>query len=291
MIAVQTMQLSDSFIAFDWEPKGKEGSQPFSTNSLLLGDRFCVLQGSANMVTPLVYRMEKGKSAPQCISKLDPANQLNTAIWAPQGKFLLEVFVRSLCAIFRWMARCLCQWDCYWKCPVRRYKWCGGEENSRNRAQFGQLRMFSLIQTTTIRSIFQGAWDPTGRYFVTASLANNRLDPSYRIYTFQGRELFRKSIDTITRFKWRPRPPVNLPEQKIREIRRNIKAISQRFEEEDRREQLKISKDQQEKRKEIMDRFSHLRSAHKQRWEQNKEERRKLRGNLLISNFQLANSL
>lgn len=41
------------------------------------------------MVTPVVYRIEKGKSTPQCISKLDPANQLNTATWAPQGGWLV----------------------------------------------------------------------------------------------------------------------------------------------------------------------------------------------------------
>jgi translation initiation factor 3 subunit B len=110
-------------------------------------------------------------------------------------------------------------------------------------------------------------------------LANSRFDPSYRIHTFQGRELFRKSIDTLMRFKWRPRPPVNLPEQKLKEIRRNIKSISQRFEEEDRREQQKLSKELLEKRKEIMDHFNELRAEHKKRWNEDKEERVRLRGN------------
>lgn len=109
-------------------------------------------------------------------------------------------------------------------------------------------------------------------------MANSRYDPSYRIHTFQGRELFRKSIDTLMRFKWRPRPPVNLPEQKLKEIRRNLKTISQRFEEEDRREQAKLNKESLEKRKEIMDHFNQLRSEHNKRWDKEREERIRLRG-------------
>ncbi|KAI6183945.1 Eukaryotic translation initiation factor 3 subunit B [Aphelenchoides bicaudatus] len=233
LVAVQSIQLTDTFISFDWEPKG---------------DRFCVLQGSSNMVTPVVYRIEKAKSAPQCISKLEPANQLNTAIWAPQGGWLVVYASGTSAGNVLFIDT-------------------NGAEAKKTRA----------IEHSSVN---YGSWDPTGRYFVTASLANNRLDPSYRIHTFQGRELFRKSIDTLTRFKWRPRPPVNLPDTKVREIRRNIKQISQRFEEEDRREQLKLSKDLQEKRREITNKFNERRAEHKQRWEEEKDERAKLRGGI-----------
>lgn len=73
LVAVQTIQLSDPFISFGWEPKG---------------DRFCVLQGSSNKATPVIYRIEKGKPAPVCISKLEAGIQLNTISWAPQGGWL-----------------------------------------------------------------------------------------------------------------------------------------------------------------------------------------------------------
>jgi translation initiation factor 3 subunit B len=74
LVAVQTIQLPEPFIAFDWDPKG---------------DRFCVLQGSSNKSTPLIYKIEKGKTTPQCISKLDAGMQLNTISWAPQGGWLV----------------------------------------------------------------------------------------------------------------------------------------------------------------------------------------------------------
>lgn len=47
------------------------------------------MQGSSNKATPVVYRIEKGKPIPQCISKLEAGIQLNTVSWAPQGGWLV----------------------------------------------------------------------------------------------------------------------------------------------------------------------------------------------------------
>lgn len=73
-------------------------------------------------------------------------------------------------------------------------------------------------------------------------MGRNRYESGYRIHSFQGRELFKKNIEYLLRFKWRPRPPVTLTEAKIKEIRKNLKQISAKFEEDDRREQLLVSK-------------------------------------------------
>ncbi|KAI6228253.1 Eukaryotic translation initiation factor 3 subunit B [Aphelenchoides besseyi] len=233
LVAVQTIQLSEPFIAFGWEPKG---------------DRFCVLQGSSNKSTPLVYRMDKGKPTPQCISKLDAGMQLNTVNWAPQGGWLTVYASNSTAGHVFFIDT-------------------NGSEATK-------------IRGTEHQSVNYGSWDPTGRYFVTASLANSRYDPSYRIHTFQGRELYRKSIDTLMRFKWRPRPPVHLTEQKQKEIRRNLKQISQKFEEEDRREQQQLSKEMLAKRKETLERFNTLRNQHRERYEAERSARVKLRDGL-----------
>jgi len=55
-------------------------------NACNLGDKFCVLVGNVNKVTPLIYKL--GKMAPTVISKLDSGTQLNTVEWAPQGGWL-----------------------------------------------------------------------------------------------------------------------------------------------------------------------------------------------------------
>lgn len=67
------------------------------------------------------------------------------------------------------------------------------------------------------------------------------MESGYRVHTFQGRELCRRTIDGLARFRWRPRPPSKLTDQQIKEIRKNLKATSKKFEDEDRREQLKAS--------------------------------------------------
>ena len=72
--------------------------------------------------------------------------------------------------------------------------------------------------------------------------AKARYETGYRIYTFLGRELLRKANDTLRRFKWRPRPPVQLGERKVKEIRKSLKQQAQKFEEEDKKELLKVSK-------------------------------------------------
>ncbi|KAI6242660.1 Eukaryotic translation initiation factor 3 subunit B [Aphelenchoides fujianensis] len=233
LVAVQTLQLTEPFIAFGWEPKG---------------DRFCVLQGSSNKTTPLVYRMDKGKPAPQCISKLEAGIQLNTVSWAPQGGWL-AVFAASSSAGHVFFIDT------------------NGSEATK-------------IRGIEHPSVNYGSWDPTGRYFVTGSLANSRYDPSYRIHTFQGREVYKKSIDTIMRFKWRPRPPVHLTEQKQKEIRRNLKQISAKFEEEDRREQQQLSKEMLAKRKETFEAFNSRRTQHRERYEEERQQRMRLRNGL-----------
>jgi len=92
----------------------------------------------------------------------------------------------------------------------------------------------------------QGSWDPTGRFFVTAALgvhlSSTRYETGYRIYTFQGREVMRKAIETLLQFKWRPRPPVALPAETLKAIKGKMKVLSAKFDEEDRREQLSVSK-------------------------------------------------
>lgn len=115
------------------------------------------------------------------------------------------------------------------------------EPNQGGRAHFAESG--SRQQPTGIRKLLKGCWDPTGRYFVTCTFGGkSRYETGYRVHTFQGRELQRRSIDSLLRFKWRPRPPVQLSEQKVKEIRKSIKQISAKFEEEDKRELQKVSK-------------------------------------------------
>lgn len=53
VVSVQTVQLPEPFISFGWDPKA---------------EKFCVLTGTVNKVTPLVYRVDPKHPTPQLIS-------------------------------------------------------------------------------------------------------------------------------------------------------------------------------------------------------------------------------
>lgn len=234
-MSVQTYQLAEPFVNFGWEPKG---------------DKFCVLIGSGNKVTPLVYKVDPGKPAPILCSKLDAGVQLSVVKWAPQGGWLVVY----------------------------------AENSPAGQAIFIDA---SGAEATRLRivehpSMNYGEWDPTGRYFVTASVGHGRYETGYRIHTFQGREIVKKPLDGLTRFKWRPRPKIVIPEAKTKEIRRNLKNLSRKFEEEDRKEQDKASKELIEKRREYMSAFNALRQRAQERYTAERAERLKLRRKFLL---------
>ncbi|KAI1699212.1 eukaryotic translation initiation factor eIF2A domain-containing protein [Ditylenchus destructor] len=229
-VSVQTVQLSEPFINFGWEPKG---------------NKFCVLVGNMNKVTPLVYRLDKGKPVPQLMSKIEAGIQLNSVEWAPQGGWL-TVF---------------------------------GANTVQGHVFFIDTTGAEAVRSRIVEhpSVNQGCWDPTGRYFVTCTLGRKGYEGGYRIHSFQGREIVRKNVEILLRFKWRPRPPVTLDDQKIKEVRKNMKQVSAKFEEEDRREQLKVSKEMLEMRRHQMSVFTIVRVQNREMYHDECQERLALR--------------
>ena len=209
------------------------------------GDKYCVLVGSGAKVTPLVYKIDSGKPAPVLSSKLDSGIQLTTVKWAPQGGWLVVY----------------------------------SENSTAGQASFIDATGAEATRVRLIEhpSMNYGEWDPTGRYFITASVGAGRYETGYRIHTFQGREIYKKALDGLTRFRWRPRPRIALTDAKIKEIRRNLKNLSRKFEEEDRKEQDKASKELIEKRREFMSAFNSMRQKAKERYDSDRELRLKLR--------------
>lgn len=52
-----------------------------------------------------------------------------------------------------------------------------------------------------------GAWDPTGRYFASWVDSRHQMENGYEIRSFNGKLLYRESLDAFAQFQWRPRPP------------------------------------------------------------------------------------
>ncbi|KAF7636894.1 Eukaryotic translation initiation factor 3 subunit B [Meloidogyne graminicola] len=212
------------------------------------GNKFCVLVGSTlTKITPLIYRYDKGKPVPQFLSKIEPGNGLNSVSWAPQGGWLIVYGASTPGGLVYFIDA-------------------SGTEATR-------------IRSIEHPSLTQAFWDPTGRYLTICSFGGkSRYETGYRIYTFLGREILRKNIDSLLQFKWRPRPPVQLSEQKIREIRKTLKQKSLQFEEEDKRELLKVSKEIIELRQSALALFAEIRKRTKAYDIEEREERMALRG-------------
>ncbi|KAK6019029.1 hypothetical protein OSTOST_15351 [Ostertagia ostertagi] len=231
------------------EPFINFGWQPY-------GEKFCVLTGNQAKVTPLVYRLEPNSHAPKLMSKLDPGVQFNEVSWAPHGGWLAILAKRS---------------------------------NGGN-VMFVDTTLQEAKRTNVVEhpGFNKGYWDPTGRYFVTCSTLGGRIgaDLGFRLYTFQGRELCRKALERLTQFKWRPRPPVKLSEQKLKEIKNNLKKTAVRFEREDNEEKNRASQEVIERRRKIMAAFELIRQKNLKKIAAQRELRISLRGGVDTDNKQ-----
>ncbi|CAJ0558216.1 unnamed protein product, partial [Mesorhabditis spiculigera] len=213
------------------------------------GDKFCVLIGSQAKATPFIYRIEPLKHSPVCIGQLEAGVSLNTVCFAPAGGWLAILALGSTGGNIIFVDT-------------------NGQEVKRT----------SIAEHPLFNKAY---WDPTGRYFVSCCAVGARgSDFGFRLYTFQGRELLRKNLDRMTQFKWRPRPPVKLSEQKIKEIRKNLKTTSAKFDREDNEEKVKASQEVIDKRRKIMGAFDVIRRRNLDLIEKTKADRLQLRNGI-----------
>ena len=76
-------------------------------------------------------------------------------------------------------------------------------------------------------------WDPTGRYVVTAVTAVNQMENGFQVWSFCGQPLYKVAHNQLYQFAWRPRPACLLSADRQREIAKNLKQYSKRYDEED----------------------------------------------------------
>jgi len=77
-------------------------------------------------------------------------------------------------------------------------------------------------------------WDPTGR-FVATSVAHwrHQMENGYNIWTSQGRQIKHQRQDKFFQLLWRPRPPSLLSDTQEKEVRKNLREYSKKYEAED----------------------------------------------------------
>ncbi len=122
-------------------------------------------------------------------------------------------------------------------------------------------------------------WDPTGRY-VTTSVCHwrHQMENGYNIWSSHGKQLDRMRRDKFFQFFWRPRPPSMLSDAKEKQIRKNLREYSRKYDEEDVRMRASQQGDQLKVRQEKHKAFEAFLKARSDEYDALRPRRAELRG-------------
>lgn len=167
------------------------------------GHRFALMHGDSTRPSVSIYTMKDPKSGTiGGVHHLHtmPSRMVSSLHWSPTGRFLLLAGLKSgHNGKLEW-------WD------------------TDNLQVVGASEHFMATEV---------AWDPTGRYVATSVTAINQMENGFMIWSFSGQPVAKLSRDRFFQFAWRPRPPCLLSNEKIKEISKNLKKHSKKYEEED----------------------------------------------------------
>lgn len=85
-------------------------------------------------------------------------------------------------------------------------------------------------------------------------------------------------MERLCQFLWRPRPATLLNEDKIKEIRKNLKKYAEDFDAKDRLAHSKLSKEIIAKRQQQVREYKEVVERNRKAWQENYEKRLELRG-------------
>jgi translation initiation factor 3 subunit B len=190
-IPVETVELPDQVRVFEWETKGS---------------RFAVLTtDEAGLHTKMcIFQLGKEKCEQLCAFEM-PGNSFNSFFWAPEGQYFVVAGMTESALLF-------------------------GGLTPDNKLEI--LHKDEHFMLTDVQ------WDPSSRYVITAVTQPMQtelcgfkysMEAGFKIWTFQGRELFHQQKEKLWQISWRPHPPSLLPSNKQREIRKNIKQYSKKY--------------------------------------------------------------
>lgn len=190
-IPVDIVEIKDTVRGFYWETKGS---------------RFSVLTTDEGGLAPKLLIYQLGKEKCELISMTNlPSNSFNNFFWGPEGQYFV------CCAI------------------------------GHGDLLFGGLTPDNKLEINHKDEHFMltdVSWDPSARYVltsVTQPMQNEiggfkySMEAGYAIWTFQGRPLFRQQKEKLWQVAWRPHPPSLLPEDRQKDVRKNIKQFSKKY--------------------------------------------------------------
>ena len=212
-IPVEVIELKDTVINFAWEPK----SDRFVTISR--SDSPAQGPSPSNKNNVSFYAMERSKGVVggwRLLKRLEKKST-NSIYWCPTGRFVVTANVGGSGA---------CELDFF------DYDHEGGEKREADK-DTTPVNWFQ-IGTSEHYGMTDLQWDPSGRYIATySSIWRHTIENGYKLWDFRGSLLREEGIDRFGALFWRPRPQSLLNKEKLKEVQKNLKTYSRRFDEED----------------------------------------------------------
>ena len=206
------------------------------------GDRFGLFAKDGQKIIFGLYKIEKNLVKELLLTE---KKTVNTMFWNPKGRFLVLAGLR----------------------------------NFQGELEFWDVDELQVLSTGEHFHATEVEWDPTGRYVTsTVSYWRHPTDTGYIIWDFKGQMLFKKNVERFKQLLWRPRPPSMLSKEQMKNIRRNLKGYSVRFDKADLHMGDAAARRVMEARQQVMDEWNAWRKACLARHEAQRDERARLRG-------------
>merc|ERR1711935_439279 len=104
------------------------------------------------------------------------------------------------------------------------------------------------------------------------------MENGFFLWTFQGKNLLKRPVDKFNQFLWRHRPPTPLSAEQTRQIKKNIKQYSGRYDKIDSMVDSSATKDMIDMRRTLYNAFREFRDDVESRYYATKRRRTELRG-------------
>ncbi|CAG9463948.1 unnamed protein product [Pedinophyceae sp. YPF-701] len=189
------------------------------------GSRFCIVHGNGPRPDVSFYNMAGGKAGVSQVVHVGTLKNKTVShpVWSPQGKNILLAGLGTM-----------------------------GN---------GQLEFFNVeeMQTMNLAEHFMCTdllWDPTGRYLCSlVDCKMNQMESGLTIWSFSGRELYREPREALLQFQWRPRPPTLLSAEEEKQVQKDLRKYTKKFELEDQALLMQASDEVMRRRKAQEDEF------------------------------------
>lgn len=209
-VPVEALELKDVVMNFAWEPKG---------------DKFVIVSrtDTASNEKPLpssnnlsFYEPERKKNVVQGgwkVVKTFDKKSSTSIYWSPKGRFTV---------ITNFGAPGVSQ-------PTLEFYDFENDTDKADKDASTQQRV-TLVKTGEYFNTVDMEWDPSGRY---VALWSTKGQAGYKILNFSGDLIFEQSADYFRGLTWRPRPASVLTAKERRNVLKNLKSYSAKFDEED----------------------------------------------------------